>query len=79
VVCRQQGYAGGQAYRHYTPISGPFWIGDVRCNGNEDTLLDCQLPGRGGGVKCPVKMYTSYRTVSGVAGVLCWPANIGKL
>jgi hypothetical protein len=78
VVCRQLGYAGGQIYRHYPPMSGPFWIGNVSCRGYENSLLDCQLSGRSGGVRCASKRLTWGMDLT-AGGVLCWPRKTSKL
>ena len=45
VVCRQLGYDGAASYpldrAHFGPGTGPIWLDDVVCSGDEATLLDC--------------------------------------
>lgn len=44
VVCRQLGYHyGGTAFRtaHFGEGTGPIWLDDIGCNGNEPDLLSC--------------------------------------
>ncbi|XP_060571753.1 deleted in malignant brain tumors 1 protein-like isoform X2 [Ruditapes philippinarum] len=46
VVCKQLGYANGQAYFHYKWSTGkgdnaPFWTSKVNCSGTESTFDEC--------------------------------------
>ena len=50
VVCRQLGYhAADLAYQtaHFGAGTGPIWLDDVRCRGNESTLDQCDHSGVG--------------------------------
>ncbi|MDE0191895.1 MAG: leucine-rich repeat domain-containing protein, partial [Gammaproteobacteria bacterium] len=49
VVCRQLGYAGGEAHRRaaFGAGAGPIWMDDVDCAGNESRLTDCPFAGWG--------------------------------
>lgn len=46
VVCRQNNYIRGLAYSHYVEegkqASGPYWISNVQCQGQENSLQECQ-------------------------------------
>ena len=44
VVCRQLGYPGAVSYGHSNQFgigSGPVWLGNVRCLGNESNIGEC--------------------------------------
>ena len=41
VVCRQLGYRGGNMFKVDHTASIPIWIEHVKCNGNEERLVDC--------------------------------------
>ena len=44
VVCRQLGYLGAtNAYYggQYGPGTGPIWLDDVACSGNESSIFHC--------------------------------------
>ncbi|XP_070176422.1 scavenger receptor cysteine-rich domain-containing protein DMBT1-like isoform X2 [Littorina saxatilis] len=43
VVCKMLGYQGGRVGGHYPGGRGPIWLDDVRCQGNEQSLLNCTL------------------------------------
>ncbi|XP_035259225.1 uromodulin-like [Anguilla anguilla] len=50
VVCRQVGCGTAVAapgIAHFGQGSGPIWLDDVRCSGNESTLAQCRHPGFG--------------------------------
>ncbi len=49
VVCRQLGYnvAGSTLLFNYESDSGPIWLDEVRCSGNETELMDCPSNGIG--------------------------------
>ena len=49
VVCRQLGYAGGEAHRRaaFGAGTGTIWLDDVDCSGNELRLTDCPFVGWG--------------------------------
>ncbi|MDE0361419.1 MAG: sulfatase-like hydrolase/transferase [Rhodospirillaceae bacterium] len=49
VVCRQLGYAGGEAHRRaaFGEGVGTIWMDDVRCTGGESHLADCSFRGWG--------------------------------
>ena len=53
VVCRQLGYADGEARcgAYYTPgdVSWPIHLGELKCTGQESSILDCR---RGRTVTC---------------------------
>ena len=69
VVCRELGFALGQAYRHFDTYSdnldnyGPWWTSNVKCTGNETRFGDCPKDGWGQVKKC---------ATSHAAGVLCY-------
>lgn len=50
VICKQVGFATAVSAKrgaHYGEPSGHVWKIDVRCNGHETTLSDCQYGGVG--------------------------------
>ncbi|XP_064180799.1 deleted in malignant brain tumors 1 protein-like isoform X8 [Anguilla rostrata] len=50
VVCRQVGCGralAAQSSAHFGEGSGPIWLDDVRCSGNESALTQCPHPGVG--------------------------------
>ena len=51
VVCRQLGYSRGAAKTwtraHFGVGTGPIWMDNLRCTGNESTLAECSFPGWG--------------------------------
>lgn len=50
VVCKQLGFASAIAARgsaYYGNGSGPIWIENVRCRGNEQYLMHCPHRGHG--------------------------------
>ena len=49
VVCRQLGYPGALEVRsdYYGPGSGPIWLDNVACLGNETSLYNCTHNGFG--------------------------------
>ncbi len=49
VVCRQLGYQSGVASRggKFGEGTGPIWLDDVMCSGQEERLEDCAHPGWG--------------------------------
>lgn len=69
VACREMGYTGGEAYRHFrasyvfTNYYGPYWTSEVSCTGNESSLADCKHIGWGNLTECRSKHN---------AGVLCY-------
>ncbi|XP_052791481.1 deleted in malignant brain tumors 1 protein-like isoform X3 [Mya arenaria] len=68
VVCRQLGYANGQAYYHYKWSTGrgenaPFWTSQVNCTGNEQNFEECQKVKYGQVKDCIGRHY---------AGALCY-------
>ncbi|XP_061095007.1 deleted in malignant brain tumors 1 protein-like [Conger conger] len=77
VVCRQAGCGralDALSSAHFGQGSGPIWLGDVSCSGNESSLTQCQHPGFGSyncshhedaGVNCSVNLQTQIRLVNG--------------
>ena len=70
VVCHQLGYAAGTAEccAHFGQSSGPIWLDEVDCRGNESTLEECEHSGWGkhtcrhpedAGVICDKKLTTT--------------------
>ncbi|XP_035258028.1 galectin-3-binding protein A-like [Anguilla anguilla] len=50
VVCRQLGFSGAQSAvpgGRYGQGSGPVWLDDLSCEGNESSLADCKFKGWG--------------------------------
>ena len=45
VVCRQLGYDGSLRIQSYGPGSGPVYLSNLQCIGNEHTLFDCSNDG----------------------------------
>jgi hypothetical protein len=69
VVCRMLGYPYGQATvkSHFGRVSSTFKMDDVRCTGNEASLLDCRHntvddcgPDEGAGVICSNSFFSSF-------------------
>ncbi|XP_061095006.1 deleted in malignant brain tumors 1 protein-like [Conger conger] len=77
VVCRQAGCGralDALSSAHFGQGSGPIWLGDVSCSGNESSLTQCQHPGFGSyncshhedaGVNCSASAQTPIRLVDG--------------
>ncbi|XP_061095004.1 deleted in malignant brain tumors 1 protein-like [Conger conger] len=77
VVCRQAGCGralDALSSAHFGQGSGPIWLGDVSCSGNESSLTQCQHPGFGSyncshhedvGVNCSGNLQTQIRLVNG--------------
>lgn len=53
---------GGVAFQQTAVGSGPYFLGEVNCRGNESTLFECPI----GGDECDSQF------TSGNAGVLCY-------
>ncbi|XP_053406103.1 scavenger receptor cysteine-rich domain superfamily protein-like [Mercenaria mercenaria] len=64
VACRELGYQTGVAYNAAKSVPGPYWISQVNCNGNEDTLSQCQFISFGEVLGCS--------TLQSHAGVICY-------
>ncbi|XP_052238683.1 neurotrypsin-like [Dreissena polymorpha] len=64
VACKQMGYAGGYAYRPPKNSSNLILMDNVRCHGDEDSLLNC--PYDKWAVTTGCDFYTKR------AGVLCY-------
>ena len=49
VTCRQLGYFGGSARRKaaFGMGTGPIWFDNMKCNGSEETLFECEHRGIG--------------------------------
>jgi len=50
VVCRTLGFSGASTFFLSSPYgrgSGPMWLDNVMCNGNEASLVECTYPGVG--------------------------------
>ena len=48
VVCRTLGFSGASTFfSQYGRGSGPIWLNNVMCNGNEASLVECTYPGVG--------------------------------
>ena len=51
VVCRSLGFPRASRYfptsSRYGHVSGPIWLDNVMCNGNEASLVECTYPGVG--------------------------------
>ncbi|XP_033749618.1 deleted in malignant brain tumors 1 protein-like isoform X1 [Pecten maximus] len=68
VVCRSLKFRGGVAFQETPSGSGPFFMGQVNCIGNESSLFNCSI----GGDECDSQY-------SGAAGVLCYKNTPPKL
>ena len=47
VACRQLGFLRAKRYFFHPTTSGPVWISNVNCNGNEQSLFQCTHSGAG--------------------------------
>uniref|UniRef100_A0A3P9J6W6 Zgc:112492 n=1 Tax=Oryzias latipes TaxID=8090 RepID=A0A3P9J6W6_ORYLA len=50
VVCRQLDFPGAKSVitgKSYKQASGPIWLDDITCNGNENSLVSCSFKGWG--------------------------------
>ena len=54
VLCKQLGFTGGDAayVEDFGAGSGPAWMSNISCQGDERTILDCPLLGMGDTLKC---------------------------
>ena len=48
VACKQLGYVRAARFKFLGRGSGPIWLDDVQCNGDESSLDQCQHRGWGG-------------------------------
>ncbi|XP_052098351.1 deleted in malignant brain tumors 1 protein-like [Mytilus californianus] len=62
IVCKQLRHRGGVAFQQTASGSGPYFLGEVNCRGNETSLFQCPI----GGDECDSQF------TSGNAGVLCY-------
>ena len=49
VICKMLGYERGTAkkYAHFGAGTGKIWMDDLRCNGDEQSIFDCEYNGWG--------------------------------
>ena len=55
VICRMMGFPGGVRIHHdatFGPGTGPIWINNILCNGNETSLEQCPSPAWGPSYQC---------------------------
>ena len=68
VACKQMGFRHGMAYHHtegtdrFLDTGGPIWLSNLKCNGHERRLGDCERPVWGNVSECGQDS----------AGVLCY-------
>ncbi|XP_021363521.1 scavenger receptor class A member 5-like [Mizuhopecten yessoensis] len=71
VVCRMIGYSHAQSVgaAYFGAGTGSIWMDNVRCDGSEQSLEECQFDGWG----------THNCDHSEDAGVICFTGNLGNL
>ncbi|XP_021345021.1 neurotrypsin-like, partial [Mizuhopecten yessoensis] len=69
VACRMFNYSDGWALRVYKLSEEPVWMNNLRCNGSESSLADCQFDGWGQAIPCLYQAHVRCHNVSATSDI----------